>query len=144
MISAIAILAAVLGFALYRVVRLQRDLALRDGELANAKTEVLRIQASSEAAVQEVHKMVNDQLSSLRLERERIRAHYEAEARQARADATPQPQGLVDPQRDANRLLSEALAEATSLRTEAAALLELARAATLTERPRPSALPKES
>src|SRR5690349_7548975 len=119
---------------------LKRALAARDAELSQVKAEAAQSQAASEAAVQEVHKLVNQQLAAISKEAERMRLHYEAEAKGSvlAADAAVAKavqeleslrryQGLADAESEANRILAEAVAEATSLRSEAAALLALSR-----------------
>ena len=109
--------------------------------------QVLRTQNDAQASVAEAQRLIDQQLVEMQQESERVRQHYEAEARkiQEAADALIDKtikdfeplrkyENLQDAEAEAQRQLAEALREATGLRAEAQALLEQARTAAGNER----------
>jgi hypothetical protein len=111
------------------------------------ETETLRVYNEAQAAVAEAQKLADQQFESFKQESERVRQHYEAEARQSLEaaqvlvakiikDSEPlrKYEHLRDAEAESQRLLADALKEATGLRAEAQALLEQARDAALNER----------
>ena len=112
--------------------------------------------AKFQAAVVEGQKLVDQQLAEMKQESERVRLHYEKEAREAleAADALVNKtikdlealrkyEGVRDVEAEAQRLLTEALKETTALRAEAQTLLEQSRNAATEERSQASRKAKE-
>ncbi len=111
------------------------------------ENDLLRVQSEAQTSLAEAQKLIDQQLAEMQQESERIRQHYESEARkiQEAADALVtktindfEPlrkyEKLRDAEAEAQRELAEALKEATSLRAEAQSLLEQARNAAAYER----------
>ncbi len=111
--------------------------------------EVERIRGEAKNGVVAARKLVDQQVAELRAETQRVRQHYEAEARKA-TDATREELAkarreadefrkyapLRDAETEVRHRLAEALSEATKLRDQAQALLEQARTASEGERVR--------
>jgi hypothetical protein len=119
--------------------QLTTDLASRTRDLTAAKEETRRIKTAAETAVTEARKLVDQQLADISAEGDRLRAHYEAEARQVKIESDAvlsnalaqlaslsQYQDLMEEEGAATRLLTEAIAEAELLRRRAAELVESA------------------
>jgi hypothetical protein len=130
--------------ARFKAQRLGKLVAERDAEVDWAKKNALRAYEEAQAGLVEARKTVEQQLSQLNDERERIRQHYEAEAKkiQTAADALvastlqdlePLRKYQVD-EAEARRTVAEAIQGATALRAEAMALNERARLAAAAER----------
>lgn len=111
------------------------------------ESETSRVYNEAQAAVAEAQKLADQQFEIFRQESDRVRQHYEAEARQSLEaaqvlvantikDLEPlrKYEHLRDVELEAQRLLADALKEATGLRAEAEALLVQARDAALNER----------
>jgi len=111
------------------------------------ESETSRVYNEAQAAVAEAQKLADQQFENFKQESERVRQHYEAEARQSQEAAQVlvaktikdfEPlrkyEHLRDAESEAQRLLADALKEATGLRAEAQALLEHARDAASNER----------
>jgi hypothetical protein len=131
--------------------RLEKRVAERDAEAERLRqyyeSESLRIQTEAQTALKDAQTLVDQQVAEMKEESERIRQHYEDEARktQTAADALVtktlkelEPlrkyESLREPEAEAQRMLTEALAEASGLRQEAQSLLEKARTASAHER----------
>jgi hypothetical protein len=121
-----------------------------------AEQSIAAMQRASEAAVVEAQKLVDQQLAEMRQESERVREHYETEARKVQEAANAllaktikdfEPlrkyAQLRDAEAEAQRQLADALKEATSLRAEAQSLLEHAENAAASERSQASQRAKE-
>lgn len=111
------------------------------------ESETNRVYNEANAAVVEAQKQIDQQFTEMKQEAERIRQHYETEARklQDAADALVaktvkdfEPLRKYEKFRDAEaevqRLLADALKEATALRDDAQTLVEQARNAAADER----------
>ena len=131
--------------------RLEKRVAERDAEAERLRqyyeSESLRIQTEAQTALKDAQTLVDQQVAEMKEESERIRQHYEDEARktQTAADALVtktlkelEPlrkyESLREPEAEAQRMLTEAFAEASGLRQEAQSLLEKARTASAHER----------
>lgn len=138
--------------------RLEKLVVQRDEEVAAAKqelerarrryeSEALRIRNEAQASVADAQNLVDQQLAEMKQESERVRQHYENETRQSQSagdalvskiirDFEPlrKYEGLGDAEAEAQRLLADALKEATALRAEAQSLLEQSRTAAAEER----------
>lgn len=129
----------------------QAEIAAAKQETAQVReqcaVEVARIRTETEQSVNEAQKLIDQQVADLRAEAERVRQHYEGEARKiAEASQAQLARALSDvealrkytPLRDAEvevrQTLETALAEANALRAQAQALLDQARSAAETER----------
>ena len=132
---------------LFKSDRLEKLVADRDAEIAGTKqeserirqhyeSEAARIDREAQAALGNAQEFVNQQLAALGQESERVRQHYESEARRVQAELEPlrRFEGLRDAEVETQRILAEAVNEATALRKEAQALLEQARIAGADER----------
>ena len=117
----------------------------RDAEIARARTDVEVAVANAQAAYEQ-------KVSELSAESERIRTHYEAEARKiadeanARAAELEPLRGyapLKDAEAEVQKILAETLAEATALRQEAKRLVDQTHEAAAEERVRAQQRVKE-
>jgi hypothetical protein len=130
------------------VVRLQNwaQTAIADAQRA-ADQKVAEMQQESQVSVAEAQKLIDQQLAEMQQESERVKQHYEAEARkiQEAADALVaktirdfEPlrkyERLRDAEADAQKQLAEALKQANDLRAEAQILLEQAKGSAANER----------
>jgi len=115
--------------------------------IAAAKQETDRVRAETEKALDDAQKLVDQQIADLGSEGDRIRQHYETEARRiVEASQTQLTKALSDVEalshfasfRDAEaevrQTLTVATSEAAELRAQAQSLLEQARSAAETER----------
>ena len=147
--------------------RLQKLVADSDATLATMKEEietsrqrnrieVVRIQNEAQIAVANAQGLVDQQLAELKQESERIRMHYDTEARKgleaAEALLTKTLQeleplkkyaSLRDAEAEVRRVLADAMAEATALRQAAQTLLEQSRTAATEERSKATQRAKE-
>jgi len=111
------------------------------------ESETQRVYGEAQASVAEAQKQIDQQFAEVKQESERIRQHYEIEARKSQEAADElvakavkdfEPlrkyEHLRDAEAEAQRLLADALKEATALRAEAQTLLEHARNAAADER----------
>jgi len=111
------------------------------------ETEERCVREAAKQRLESAQRLVEQQRVTLGQELERIRQHYEAEAQKAQAEAQAallaarqstdslrKYEALRDAEAEAQRLLSEAMTEATALRQEARALLEQSRNAAAEER----------
>lgn len=154
--ASLALLA--IGFAIFAFVesrRLKAALARVQSEaqasVAQARTDaeqrVTAVQQESQAAVSEAQKLMDQQFADMQEESERVREHYNAEARkmQEAADALlaktikdfeplRKYEKFRDAEADAQRQLADALGAASNLRAEANRLLEEARKGAADER----------
>jgi hypothetical protein len=138
-------------FATINNKRLEKRAAAADAEAERLRqyyeSETLRIQNETQSALASAQALLDQQLEEAKQESERVRQHYETEAHKSQVAAealvtkTLQELGplqkyasLQDPEAEAQHLLADALAEATSLRQDAHKLLEKARAASADER----------
>jgi hypothetical protein len=152
------VLVGLLIFAALKADRAEKLVARRDQELVAARrdaqlarqqyeAEAARIQSEAQAALSRAQQDVDQQLAEMKQEAERVRQHYEAEARRVQAEAAAtvsktlkdiEPlrkyEAFRDAEAEVKRLLADAVTEVTSLRGEAQALLEQARAAAAAER----------
>jgi hypothetical protein len=141
------IVPAVLGCALIGIIvvisRLKNQLSQRDADIRSLRqhheSETARIHSEAQLTCAEIQKLVDQQLVDMQREAERVRQHYESEARGMRmhADAMVtkllkeiEPlrkyQTFLEPEVEGQRLVAEAIAEAGELRRDAAALIEKA------------------
>ena len=136
-----------LGFFYLRTKRLQKLIAVREREAADAREDAQRAFAEAQTGLAEAHGQLDRQIEEQRQESERIRLHYESEAQRIyhatsetilattqRYESLQVYAGLQDTEAEAQRLLAEAVNEATALRADAQALLEQARVAADSER----------
>ena len=139
-----AVVATIFIVALTVIRRLKGQLYLRDRHIADLlhqhETETQRINAEAQARITETQKLVDQQLAEMKGEIERARQHYESEARGVRMDSDAivakllkdlEPlqkyQKFSEPEMEAQRLLSQAMIEASGMREDAAQLVEKAR-----------------
>ena len=144
----LAILALLgIGFATFVLLKnkkLEDDILRVQNE---AQASITAMQQESQASVAEAQKLIDQQFADMQQESERVRQHYETESRkiQETADALVaktikdfEPlrkyEKLRDAEAEAQRQLTDALTEATSLRAEAQTLMEQARSAAANER----------
>lgn len=126
---------------------LTRLVTQREGDVAAAKQETARVRTETEQSLNEAQKLIDQQVADTRAEADRIRQHYETEARKiAESSQTQLFKALEDvaalrrfaPLRDAElevrQTLEAAMSEAGALRAQAQALLEQSRSAAETER----------
>jgi Na+-transporting methylmalonyl-CoA/oxaloacetate decarboxylase gamma subunit len=112
-----------------------------------AEAKIAAAQRQSEISLAEAQKLIDQQLAEIQKESERVRQHFETESRkiQDAADALVaktfkdfEPlrkyEKLRDAETEAQRQMSDALKEATNLRSEAQILLEQARTFAANER----------
>jgi hypothetical protein len=136
------VLLIVLAVFFFKNKSLTRLVVQRDAEVAAAKQETARVRTETEQSVTDAQKLMDQQLVDMRAEAERVRQHYEAETRKVvDASQIQLAKTLQDvaelrkyaPLRDAEaeirRVLTEAMTEATALRSQAQALLDQARTA---------------
>jgi hypothetical protein len=133
--------------------RLEKRAAAADAEAERLRqyyeSERLRIENEAQSALSSAQALVDQQLEEAKKESERVRQHYETEARKSqmaaealvaktRKELEPLRKyaSLREPEAESQRILAEALSEATSLRQEAHALLEKARTAAADDRAR--------
>jgi hypothetical protein len=111
------------------------------------EAEIVRAHKDAEDAVAEAQKLIDQQVEELRQESDRLKQHYEAEARKVQeaadalltktsrdVEALRKFEKLRDAEVEAQRQLADAMREAEALRSEARNLLEQARNAAATER----------
>jgi fructose-1,6-bisphosphatase len=141
---AVVVLLVLLLFGILKSKRLERLLTERTQEMTKAREELGAVRLECERTVVEVQKLVDQQRAALDLEAERVRQHFDGEARKAKAEsdealktatkqieALSRYQRLIDEEGDATRALAEALTVATSLKSQASGLLEAARDAAI-------------
>ena len=137
------------GFIIFYVKsqKLEQLISKAQSDLAASKTEIAQVRTEAEQGVAEAQQLIDQQVAELSAEKERIKQHYEAEARkaaeQAQVEIAKAQKSLGELQkyaalRDAEevvrRTLSTAMDEATALRGQAQALMEQARSAAERER----------
>ena len=154
------IIVLVLGVALaityFLKRRVEKTMAAAQKQAADAQkerdVEIARARGDVEAAVANAQTAYEQKVSELNAESERIRAHYEAEARKiadeanARAAELEPLRGyatLKDAEAEVQKILAEALAEATALRQEAKRLVDQTHEAAAEERVRAQQRVKE-
>jgi len=154
------IIVLVLGVALaityFLKRRLEKTMAAAQKQAADAQkerdVEIARARGDTEAAVANAQMAYEQKVSELNTESERIRAHYEAEARKiadeanARAAELEPLRGyaaLKDAEAEVQKVLAEALAEAAALRQEAKRLVDQTHEAVAEERVRAQQRVKE-
>jgi len=111
------------------------------------KAETVRVRTETEQSITEAQKLVDQEIADMRAEAERVRQHYEAEARKIADSSQAQlNQALKDVEElrkyaplraaeaEVRQTLANAITEATTLRGQAQSLLEQARTAAETER----------
>jgi len=147
-----------IGFAIFvlltnkkledEILRVQREAqASITAAQQEAQASITAVQQESQASVVEAQKLIDNQFANMQQESERVRQHYETEARkiQEAADALlvktikdfeplRKYEKLRDAEDEVQRQLVDALQEAASLRTEAQTLMEKARNAAANER----------
>jgi hypothetical protein len=138
-------------FATVNNKRLEKHAAAADAEAERLRqyyeSETLRVRNEAQSALANAQVLLDQQLEESKQESERVRQHYEAEAHKSQAagealvaktlkelEPLRKYASLREPEAEAQRLLAEALAEATGLRQDAQALLEKARTAAVDER----------
>lgn len=138
-------------FAFFKSKRLEKAVADLQQAAQQAKQLLAAAEARAEAEIQtalsDAQKLVDEQVAAMRVEAERVREHYKTEAGKiflaadalaARLskenEALKKYQTAVDAEAEAQRLLCNAMREATALRTEARVLVERARAAMADEK----------
>lgn len=127
--------------------KLSRLAAQRQAEAAAVKQEIARLRAETEQGINEAQRLLDQQIADMRAEAERIRQHYEGEARRlgeaswaeltkAQADLASLKHfaSLRDAEGEVRQTLENALAEAAALRGQAQALMVQAREAAESER----------
>jgi ribosome-associated translation inhibitor RaiA len=153
LMSVASVFAAVATGALIRVLLLQKRVTSRQAELAAVtqraneaqqyyQSETARIYSEAQEGVRESQRHIDQQMADLGLELERVREHYEAESRRMHTSAAEvlsklqkdverlsKYEGIRDASAEAQRVLADALNEATSLQSEAQALLQQSRTA---------------
>ena len=131
--------------------------ATREEEAAAARqqfeNELLRLQGEARAAVVSAQQHVDHQIAEISQESERIRLHYENEARRIQSEADRalaqlEPLrkylNLQNAEEEVQRVLTEAVTEATALKADARALLDTSRTAGAEERAQASAMAKDT
>ena len=111
------------------------------------QSEVVQTKSEARVAIANAQKLIDQHAADLKAEAERIREHYDAEARKSQEtvgtalkkslqemESLRKYESLRDGEAEIKRILAEALTEATGLRSEAQKLLELSRAAVAEER----------
>ncbi len=119
----------------------------RQKEVAVAKQETVRIRSETSQSLDEAQKLIAQQIADMRVEAERIRQHYETEARRIVEDSQTQLTkamaelnalshfaSLRNAEVEVRQALDTAISEATALRAQARTLLEQTRSAAETER----------
>lgn len=134
--------------ALRRAVLLKKVVTTREGEVTVAQEEAentrqscesekARTQGEARAAIGTAQQLLDQGAEDLKRESERIRLHYEAEARRVTEESNATVAALEplrkfsrfqDAEAEVQRVLSDALKEASGLRGEAQQLLEVTRA----------------
>ena len=133
-------LLAVLGYFFFKNKSLDK---LR----VQSQLEATRIRSEAEKALNEAQKLVDQQVADMHAEAERIRQHYEAEARRtveisqaqlnkaiSDAESLRRFASLRDAEAEVHQKLNDALAEAALLRDQAQTLLQQSRSAADSER----------
>ncbi|MCX6925407.1 MAG: hypothetical protein NT154_19690 [Verrucomicrobia bacterium] len=138
-------------FATVNNQRLEKRAAAADAEAERLRqyyeSETIRIQNETQLALANAQALLDQQLEEAKQEFERVRQHYQSEAHKSQVasevlvaktlkelEPLRRYASLREPEAEAQRLLAEALAEATGLREDARALLEKARTAAVEER----------
>jgi hypothetical protein len=119
----------------------------RQIEIAVAKQETVRVRSETSQSLDEAQKLIAQQIADMRVEAERIRQHYETEARRIVEDSQAQLTkamaelnalshfaSLRNAEVEVRKALDTAISEATALRAQARTLLEQTRSAAETER----------
>jgi hypothetical protein len=144
-------LGAALGIFIALRQRLEKSLATlrreREQEKAHTQDELQRIHASYEASAQQALATYDEKVAALELEADRVRAHYEEQARLAIDEARGEAARTVaelealrgyatlrDAEAETAQQLAAAISEADTLRQEAELLLQRARQGALAER----------
>lgn len=135
------------GYFFFKNKNLTAQLAKSHAAVTAANQDVVRVRAETEQSLDEAQKLVDQQVADMRAEAERVRLHYEAEARKAietaqadlaraRSDVESLKRfgSLRDAEAEVRQTLDTAMSEATALRDQAQALLEQARSVAETER----------
>jgi hypothetical protein len=145
MLTGVCALLSVLLLGLFFVAR-KRSKRHAERLRLQYESEILTIHSDSQAAVAAGQRLINQQMADSKQESERIRQHYEIEARRAQSEANTelskaikeleslrklQPLGNAE---DVQRVLAVALSEAGALQQEAHALLEQSRTVSAEER----------
>jgi hypothetical protein len=134
-----------------RLVERERAIVIQDQESERMRqhyeSEKTRIYNESQLAVTGAQKLIDQQFAEMNKESERIRQHLEAEARRAKIEMDAvlsktlkeiEPlrrfEALRDAEAETQRLLSEAMSEATALRTKAQDFLKHSRNTAAEER----------
>lgn len=155
MIIVSAILALVfLGlylFMVFKANRLQKLVAQRDNEILtvrqNCEAETARVYGEAQNGVANAQNLIDQQMAEMKQEAERVRQHYEAEARKiqesanalasqksAEIESLRKYERLRDAEAEAQQRVAEAIKEATALREQAEALIAQARETASQER----------
>jgi F0F1-type ATP synthase membrane subunit b/b' len=126
------------------VVQRQAEVVAAKQETAEAREQcqaaTTRVQAEAEQSLADAQELIDQQIADMRMEADRIRGHYQAEARRITDSSHAQLAKVLQdveelrryaPLRDAEdevrHALAEAMAEASALRSQARILLEYAR-----------------
>jgi len=149
---------AVVSLGLFVAAFLKNKRLEKEAERARQhyESEAARVFNESQVSLTSAQQLVDQQLESLKQESERVRQHYETEARRILSEADArlsetlkelEPlrkfEGLRDAGMEIERVLTEAMNEATALRKEAQTLLELSRTAAADERSQAAQKAKE-
>ena len=146
----LGLLAALIVF-IYRTRELTRLVAQQQEGIAVAKqqceAEIIRIRNEAAQGVTEAQKLIDQQVAEIGAETERVRQHYEDEARKVMdasqeqltkalkdAEQLKKYAPLLNAEEEVRRVLADAVTEATALRGQAQALLEQAHTAAESER----------
>src|SRR5688572_27513426 len=145
-------------FALVKIKRLETLVAQRNGEMTAAtheatkmrehyEAEAVRIRTEVQSAIASAQQLVDQQMAEVKQESERVRQHYETEARRIQdaaevlmskssreLESLRKYQGILNAETEAQRILTNALDEATALRSEAQLLVEQSRRTAVEER----------
>lgn len=146
----VGLLAALIVF-IYRTRELTRLVAQQQAGITTAKqqceSEIIRIRNEAAQGVTEAQRLIDQQVAEIGAETERVRQHYEAEARkvmdasreqlakaQADVEQLKKYASLLNAEEEVRRVLADAMTEATELRGQAQALLEQSHTAAENER----------
>lgn len=141
------VLVAALAFFFIKTKSLEKLAGSRLLEATAAKQDVARVKAETEVSLAEAQKLVDQQIAAMRMEADRVRQHYEAEARRVgesyqdrlskaseEIESLRRFAQLRDAEVEVRQTLEAAAAEAADLRAQAQSLLEQARNAAEGER----------
>jgi F0F1-type ATP synthase membrane subunit b/b' len=152
----VLILGSALAIMYFLKRRVEKTVAVAQQQVVSAQqqrdAEVARARGDAEAAVANVQAAYEQKVTELDAEAERIRAQYEAEARKIADEANSRAAeleplrgyaALKDAETEVQKILADAIAEATELRQEAKRLVDQTHEAATAERIRAQQRVKE-